>query len=209
MRKKKIATLLLVFVMALGMFTGCGTSFDASKYLQAQLDNSYKNDSSLIVEQKIDTKENAQKVYDQVLDSQVDGFFTGVSVSDDVKSRYRDIFKDMLAKADYKVGEAQKQSDGSFNVSVDYKKMKIFAPVMEDVQKAAEDMDATSATFIDDFFNAMADSLEKQLKDGVEYGDSENMTIRIEIKNKVYTMNETDINSLTQGLFDSEAVSAS
>ena len=97
MKKKRMATLLLVMVMAVGMFSGCGAKFDASKYLQAQLDNSYKNDSSLIIEQKIDTKENAEKVYEQVLDNQVDGFFTGVDVSDEVKSRYRDIFADMLA----------------------------------------------------------------------------------------------------------------
>ena len=209
MKKKRMATLLLVMVMAVGMFSGCGAKFDASKYLQAQLDNSYKNDSSLIIEQKIDTKENAEKVYEQVLDNQVDGFFTGVDVSDEVKSRYRDIFADMLAKADYTLKEAEKQSDGSYKVSVDSKKMKIFEPVMEEVTKEAESLSTDDLnTYMNDFFDLMADSLEKELKDGVEYGDAENLTVRIEIVNKVYTMNESDVNALTTSLFDSEAISA-
>ncbi len=205
---KKLAAMLLACVLAAGMFGGCGASFDASKYLQAQLDNSYKNDSTLMVEQKIDTKENGEKVYQQVLDQQVNGFFTGVEVSDDVKSRYRDIFADMLSKADYKVGEAEKQSDGSFKVSVDYKKMKIFAPVMKTIQETTKDLDTGSETFMDDFFNLMADSLEEELGKGVEFEDAKNMTVRIEIKNKLYTLNTEDTNALTAGLFDSEAVNA-
>lgn len=206
MRKNKIAALLLIFAMALGMFAGCGVSFDASKYLQAQLDNSYKNDSSLIVEQKIDTKENAEKVYEQGLDTQITAFFTGVNVSDDVKSRYREVFADMFSKADYTVGEAEKQSDGTYKVSVDCKKMKIFEPVINEVQEKGEDLDMTASTFYDDFFSLMADCLEKQLQDGVEYGDSQNITVRIEITDKKYTLNTTDINSLMQGMFDLDAV---
>lgn len=208
MKRKKIATLALVFTMALGMLAGCGNSFDASKYLQAQLDNSYKNDSTLMVEQKIDTKENGEKVYEQVLDNQVDGFFTGVDISDDLKARYRDIFADMLAKANYTVGESKKQSDGSYSVTVEYKKMKIFAPVMEEMNEKANDISTDDMSqYMEDFFTLMADIMEEKLQSGVEYEDAQNMDVKIEIVNKTYTLNETDINSLTNGLFDSEAIS--
>ena len=205
LRKKYYA---LVCAMAVLMLGGCGRPFDASKYLQAQLDNSYKNDSTLMVEQKFDTKENGQKVYEQVLDQQVEGFFAGVDASDELKERYRAIFADMLAKADYTVGESQKQSDGSYKVSVEYRKMKIFAPVVAEVEeKAAELSVADADEYIEQCFILMAEALETNLKNGVEYGDPQTLDVRIEIVNKTYTLNNEDLNALTSGLFDSEAAS--
>ena len=41
-----------VLAMAVVTLTGCA-SFDASAYLKAILDNSYKNDSTAFVEQKV------------------------------------------------------------------------------------------------------------------------------------------------------------
>ena len=53
-----------VLAMAVVTLTGCA-SFDASAYLKAILDNSYKNDSTAFVEQKVGTKEEAAELYQQ------------------------------------------------------------------------------------------------------------------------------------------------
>ena len=83
MRMKKSISLAAICMLVISMLAGCGTKFDASKYVQAQLDNSFKNDSSLIVEQKIASAEEASDVYEQGVDTVVDNFFIGVSVSDE------------------------------------------------------------------------------------------------------------------------------
>lgn len=206
---KKVTALLLICVMVIAAFTGCGTPFDASKYVQAQLDNSYKNDSSLALEQKLCTEEEASKLYEEGVDQQVDGFFLGVTVSDDLKARYRTIFADMLSKADYTVGESEKGSDNSHSVSIEYKKMKIFEPALAATMEKVEDLDATDMDqFQEDFFGLMADCLEEEINSGLEYGDAQTMTMRVEVQNKTYVLNTDDINSLTQGLFDTEAIDA-
>lgn len=206
---KKVSALLLICVMALAVLTGCGNSFDASKYVQAQLDNSYKNDSTLALEQKLCTAEEASALYEEVLDQQVDGFFYGVNVSDDLKARYRTIFADMLAKADYTVGEAEKGENNTHSVSIEYKKMKIFEPAIGTTMEKVEELDATDMDqFQEDFFALMADCLEEELAKGLEYGDAQTMTMRVEIQNKTYVLNTDDVNSLSEGLFDTEAIDA-
>ncbi len=205
MKQKKRVAILLVCAMVIGMIAGCGLGFDAGKYVQGQLDNSYKNDSTLIVEQKVGTKEEAQQVYEDGIDTVVNNFFLGISVSDDVKDRYGKIFEDMFAKADYTVKEAEKQSDGSYVVTVEYKKMKIFGPTMDAVQAQADQIDVSS---MDSYFNYMADIMEGLLSDGCEYEDAQTATVKVEISNKQYTINTTDLSNLTNNMFDVDAVSA-
>ena len=53
MKRLKTVAVMLMAVLALGLFGGCGISFDASAYIKALLDNSYKNDSAEFVAQKI------------------------------------------------------------------------------------------------------------------------------------------------------------
>lgn len=203
MRRTKKITLLAVCVMMISVFAGCGTKFDASKYVQAQMDNSYKNDSTMVVEQKYATAEEAQKVYDEEIDTLVDNFFLGVSVSDDVKSRYADIFKDMLGKAKYTVKESEKQSDGSYTVAVEYQQLKLFEPT---INKLTENADQIDISDMDGYFNLMADFMEEILGGDVEYGDAETMDLHIEIVNKTYTLNNSDLQTLNNGLFDFSAV---
>lgn len=203
MKRTKKITLLAVCVMMISVFAGCGNKFDASKYVQAQMDNSYKNDSTMVVEQKYATAEEAQKVYDEEIDTLVDNFFLGVSVSDDVKSRYADIFKDMLASAKYTVKESEKQSDGSYTVAVEYQQLKLFEPTMNKLTENADQIDISD---LDGYFNLMADYMEEILGGDIEYGDAETMDLHIEIVNKTYTLNNSDLQTLNNGLFDFSAV---
>ncbi|MCI7106987.1 MAG: hypothetical protein PUA77_01015 [Lachnospiraceae bacterium] len=204
MKKARKLVLLVACTLMIGVLAGCGAKFDASKYVQAQMDNSYKNDSSLVVELKYATEEEAQKVYEDEIDTLVDNFFLGVSVSDDVKSRYAEIFKDMLGKAKYTVNESEKQSDGSYTVAVEYQQLKLFQPTMD---KLTENADKIDVSDLDGYFNMMADYMEEILAGDIEYGEAQKMDVHIEIVNKTYTLNNTDLQTLNNGLFDFSAVS--
>lgn len=203
MKQKKRVALLAVCALIMSVLVGCGNQFDASKYVQAQMDNSYKNDSSLVVEEGYATKEEADQVYEEEIDTLVDNFFYGVTVSEDVEARYNELFRKMLAQADYTVGEAEKQSDGSYVVKVEYKKMKVFEPSMNKLQENAEQL---ADAEVDEYFEAFADYMEEAIDGGLEYGDAQTIDLRIQIVNKTYTLNTTDIETLNNGLFDYEAV---
>ena len=69
-----------VLAMAVVTLTGCA-SFDASAYLKAILDNSYKNDSTAFVEQKVGTKEEAAELYQQGIDANMNQL-TGYTMDD-------------------------------------------------------------------------------------------------------------------------------
>lgn len=204
---KKVTAWIVVCAMAVFMLAGCGNSFDAGKYVQAQLDNSYKNDSTLALEQKLCTAEEAAALYEEGLDRQVDDFFLGLDVSDELEARYRTIFADLFAKADYTVGESEKGSDNTYSVSIAYKKMKIFEPSITAAMERVEELDVTDmAQFQEDFFGLIADCMEQELSAGVAYDDAQAMTMRVEVKDQTYVLNTDDINDLMRGLFDADAI---
>ena len=206
MKTMKKVALMLCAVLAIGMMAGCG-SFDASAYVKAVLDNSYKNDSTGYVDQKIATKEEAEEIYNQGLDQEMDAFISGagISVSDEIKADFRQLFADLYAATDYTVGESEKQDDGSYKVTVEYKKLKVFAPAYEAYMKELESVDTSSfeneQELYDKVFTVLSDCLKAELANP-QYGDTETTTITVSLKDKLYTPNETDLYNLEQALFD-------
>ena len=81
---KKVA-LLMLSVLTLGLFAGCGKGFDASAYVKALLDNSYKNDSTAFVEMKIGSAEEASSLDEEGLDAEMQGVLAGVSMSEEAR----------------------------------------------------------------------------------------------------------------------------
>ena len=85
MKKMKKMSILLAAVVAATMLVGCG-SFDASGYMKALLDNSYKNDSTAFVDQKVGTAEQAKELYDLGIETELNSLISGVTISDELKN---------------------------------------------------------------------------------------------------------------------------
>lgn len=215
-RMRKVA-LLLVAALAAAVLGGCGGSFDASAYVKALMDNSYKGDSSAFLEEEVGTKEQAEKLYEEGIDTEMSGITTGVQLSDELKSEFRDVLKDVFKNVKYTVGDATKKDD-SYEVEVKYQKMNIFAPAMETftadseayvadmTQKAANGEDTPSEEEINEQVYTMLKDAIKGAIGSVTYDDEETTTVRIELKDKVWTPNEDDLYNLELLLFDSDAV---
>ena len=60
--------------------------FDASAYLKAVLDNSYKNDSTGFVELEVGTAEESAEVYQEGLTEIVDSYLYGLDATDEQKA---------------------------------------------------------------------------------------------------------------------------
>ena len=140
MKRLKTVAVMLVAVLALGLFGGCGISFDASAYIKALLDNSYKNDSAEFVAQKVGSAEEASTLYEQGIESELTALLAGNTVSDELKDEYRQVLKDIFKAVKYTVGDAEKQDDGSYIVTVNYEQMQIFGAAMDSYMTKVEDM---------------------------------------------------------------------
>ncbi len=95
---KKLSTILACLLMV-SLLGGCGSKFDASGYVKALLDNSYKNDSTQFVSMKIGTADEAAKLYEEGLDSEVSAMVSsmGYSVTDEQEQAIREVFAKILA----------------------------------------------------------------------------------------------------------------
>ena len=206
---KKCVAILLVAVTAL---TGCA-SFDASAYLKALLDNSYKNDSTGFVAQKIGTKEEAAEMYQQGLGANMNQL-ADYDMDDATKADMEKLFADIYAAADYTVGEAEKDGD-DYVVTVTYRPMKLFTEATEVYYAAIEEKTAEltqrimngeevsdgeiEKMAIDLYISTFRDQLAK-----VEYGEEATMDIRIELSDNVYAPNETDLGNFESAVLGIE-----
>ena len=190
--------------------SGCTSDKTVKNYLQALLDTSYKNDATIFVDMKLGTAEEAKALYDRGIDTGVGVFCSKLGVSDTYRESFRQVYMDMLAKVRYTVDTAEKQSDGSYVVTVTYEKMNIFQPALERHQEAV-------AAMADAWKNAEEPPTEEELEESVflefknsmetvlaelQYDEAATMTVRIELIENVYTPNTDDIAELEKALFD-------
>ncbi|NCB93148.1 MAG: hypothetical protein EOM40_11435 [Clostridia bacterium] len=211
-KMKKVITLLLSTVMLVMAFAGCGTAFNASEYLKAILDNSYKHDSTAFLEQKIGSKEEAEQLFQDGIDSNMDAMLASFEMSEELKPEFEDLFAQIYAKADYTVGEAAKQEDDSYIVSVTYKPMNLFEDATASFQEEVNNLTNTysekaangeeipdDAALQEEIIVLYKDCILNTLSE-VTYGEEASMDIRIELNDKVYTPNTDDLASLENAL---------
>jgi len=213
---KKIA-LVLSCIMMMGLLGGCGEKFDASAYLKALLDNSYKNDATAIVEMEIATAEEAAALYEEGLQGELDMMLTTAGITEDQIPGIRDIMADMLAGAKYTVGEAVEQEDGSFVVTVTYETMNVFGPTTEKYLADVETMvtewteamlageeAASEEEMTAKVYEMFGTTLQEVLANPT-YAEPQETTVRIEIVDNMYQPNEEDLYNLEYLLYDSDA----
>ena len=173
--------------------------FNASLYLMALLDNSYKNDSTLLVLTGIATAEEAAELYKQGLDAEVAGMESMLSAEG--KEEYRKLFADLFAGVKYTVGEAERQADGSYVVTVYYEQMNVVEPAMEayisavyeyvDILAAGRELPSEDE-MTEWLAMALKYCLEESLKN-VTYGEPQATTVRISLDDNGWMPNSYDV----------------
>lgn len=215
-------SLLLVSLLAVTMLAACG-SFDASGYIKALLDNSYKNDPTAFVEQKVGNEEQAKELYDLGIETIVKSLTSGggTAVSEDLKKEFTTVVQDVYKNVKYTVGEAQKQEDDSYVVEVKYQKMKVFAAAMEKFQEGQQEYTDELSELLqnggskpsDDEIKAQVYTLLKdaikEAAQNVEYEDEASTTVRVELNDRVYSPNQEDVEALGNALLDLEEAAGS
>lgn len=223
MRKAKMAAILLAAVLAAVLLGGCGRPFDASGYVKALLDNSYKGDSAEFVAQKVGTQKQAEELYRQGIDAEMKSLTSQADVSEELEGEFREVLQEIFKNVKYTVGEAAKK-DNSFEVEVKYQKMNIFSEAMknfeatsqayvnemaeqaEQADQAKDDAESSSQEkMMEEVFRLLKDAL-KDAMGKVTYADEASTVIRVELKDNVWAPNEKDVQNLEKLLFDMEVL---
>ncbi len=214
MKKLKMMVLILMSAFFLISLSGCGTTFDASGYLNALLDNSYKNDSTAFVQMKIGSAEEATVLYEQGLDAEVAamGLSSDRGITEEEIATSREVFAKMLAGVRYTVGDAVLQENNDYLVTVTYEQMNIYAPTMELYLKKLTELNTeweanppTEAEQAKEILMTAITCMDEALA-LVTYDEPATTTVRVALKNNVYYPNEEDLLNLEMILFDTDAM---
>ena len=216
---KHAKKIFLPLLAALAVLTnGCGSQFDPCNYVKALLDNSYKNDSTAFVEQEVGTKEQAEELYEEGIQNEINSLLSGAAISDGLKEEFSSVIKDIFKSVKYTVGESTKGENGSYEVAVTYQKMNIFLPAMESYmadltayteemnQKAENGEEVPSQDEItEQAYTYLKDALKNALGN-VTYEEETSITMHVELSGNMYSVNENDLKDMELALFDLEAL---
>ena len=205
--RKRNVSLAMVVVMSLTMLAGCGMKPDDAKaYVQATLDAGYKADFDEYAKITDSTKEDAQKLFDNNIDTVTNSLGFGVlGATEETTEKYRELLKEIFAKAKYTVGDV-KEKDGGFEVVVNAEPMQIFSGVQDELVTKLQEKVAKSGQPKEEEINQLAidmlyDLLTEKLA-SVTYGEPQSVTVHVtKDSNNVWNITESDLQAVDAALF--------
>ena len=145
MKHLKKGILAFVLILATVVLAGCGGGMseeEAKDYVQATLDANYKGEVDALVEHTDATKEEAEKMYQQNIESGLQNMgLDELGFTEEQVQLFEQIAVDLMKQAKYSVGEV-KESDDSFEVYVKAEPFTGFDNLVEDME--AKTMDKLS-----------------------------------------------------------------
>lgn len=205
--RKRNVLLTMAVVMVLTMLAGCGMKPDDAKaYVQATLDAGYKADFDEYAKITDSTKEEAQKLFDNNIDTVTNSLrFSALGATEETTEKYRELLKEIFAKAKYTVGEA-KEKEGGFEVEVKAEPMQIFSGVQDELVTKLQEEVAKSGQPKEDEINQLAidmlyDLLNEKLA-SVTYGEPQSITVHVtKDSSNVWNITESDLQAVDAALF--------
>lgn len=213
-KSKKILTMLMCALLAVAVLSGCGNSFDHSAYLKALMDNSYKNDPSGMVAQKVCSEEEANALFDEEIQAEIDALelMFGITFDEELRAGYEETFKKLYASTKYTVGEAEKVNNTTYKVTVNYEQLQVYSSASQAWLEAVAEMTETIQEDLsdDEKFKLMAGSLKDELDKALAnptYAEEASTTVTISVVDNAWAPDENDITKLNSLLFDVDAAS--
>lgn len=209
---KKMRNRLIVTLVALAMVftTACGSSFDASGYVNSFMDMITKGDVTQYAQLTKQSEEDAGKDYQELLDAMKDAF-DQEGVTEETKQKVVDVYVEVLKKAKYEVHEAKKTDEG-YEVTVDIEPITgLYEGLMDEItgemDAAMESGELTLDNLYEWIYNKMADKMATRV-DSLSYGEKQSVTIAIVKGENGYEIKEQDAISekIGQLLIDQSAI---
>lgn len=213
--------LVIVTVLALGLFAGCGpakpTADDATKYVQAVLDVLCTGDYDHSVELADVEEGKESELRDSLIKEFLDDFASEQGLSDDVKADFQKFMTSAFEKAKYTVGEATATDDGGFDVTVSVEPLAAFNGVADKLQsaideKATQDPDSLlsmSEEELNNYIIKLAVGIMNENLENPKYDDPVDVTLHyglIDEENNIYGCTEEEGKKVGEKLFSLEGL---
>lgn len=210
--KKHVLLPVLLLVAIVFSLAGCGQKFDASRYVKGCLDASTKGILEDYVAMTNSTEEEAKKEYEERMEAEVNSMTGTFNMSDEMKEKYRALYKDLYSKYKYEVGEATEGDNKSFTVPVTTYRLNVFKATLEETQKQLEEKmkkkkSPSTEETLQMYVEVLADVLTEKLQNP-EYGEAETITVTLTLNSssKVYEMSDSDITKVFDALSDVDSM---
>lgn len=210
MKKKFLAVLLIVVVTVL---CGCGMSGeDAKSYAQSVLDASYKGE----FKEYIDWTKSSEKEAEEMYESNIDAIMKAAGVADlglseELTDNYRSLFKDMLKKAKYELGDAKEADGDAYTIDVTVEPFLAFEGLENEVttqvqEILAGDSEIPSEEEINELlFQKMYEIMSEKVANPT-YGEATTVTIHIQPDSDgIYYIPQEDRKILDDTLFPGDS----
>ena len=199
----RLGALLLALAMTFAL-AGCGGSepFDAAGYVDASMKLVTTGDSKALEAYKGDAVVETTEDYDAELEDMVKSVTGSMELSDSNLTLVKDLVKELLGSASYKVGEATEQDDGSFEVPLTIKPLQL--NIADAVTKWIQTLDADKISDMDaldgEIFQMMKDAVAKK-----EYGAEKSYTLTV-AKNDdgLYDVTGDGLDTIGEDLFTTD-----
>ena len=198
----RLGALLLALAMTFAL-ASCGSkTFDASGYVDASMKLVTTGDAKALEAYKGQAVVTTAEDYDKELQDMVESITGSMELSDSNLTLVKDLVKELLGSASYKVGEATEQDDGSFEVPLTIKPLQL--NIADAVTKWIQTLDADKINDMDalygEIFQMMKDAVAKK-----EYGAEKSYTLTV-AKNDdgLYDVTGDGLDTIGEDLFTTD-----
>lgn len=205
---KIIACILSVVILT----AGCGSFFNASAYVQASLDASYKGDFSRYKRLVNITEDQMQADYESGYQSEVDVFaqlFGVKTMTDNSRDKLTNLYKTLYQNVSYQVGESKNDKDG-FAVEVKIKPITVFKDNLAGIDAAVQQfneqnlagayVNLTTEQFEDTYVQTILNVINPSLEN-LPYGDEKTLTLNLyKAENRAYYIDENNLSSMKKAV---------
>lgn len=206
--KKALVTGLVAVMMVVNL-AGCG-KFDAAAYVESCLDLLTKGETEQYMKMTGRSKEQAESDYESNIDAmmtEMDQF----NLSDELSNSFRQLFKDVYAKAKYTVKDAEKMDgqDGYY-VTVEIEQMTgLFNGIQEELMTELtewansfdEDTYPTEDEMYEQMYQMMYDLMSARV-DSITYNDPQEVVVEVIGEDNVYSISDGSMTELDEALLD-------
>lgn len=204
---KKSAALILIFIIVISVIAGCGMNEkDAKAYVLATLDANYKGNFKEYIKITDSTEKEAKEMYKNNMDTVMSSFVADDSVTEDMSEKYKELFQEIYAKANYTIGKVEKTGEG-FDVEVKTAQFQIFDGVEDElventkkeVKKSKEQLSEEEIDTI--AYETLYELLAEKVKNPV-YENEQSLTVKV-IKDSdgVWMIPEGNLIEIDKALF--------
>lgn len=208
---KRLSALLLALTMALAL-AACGDkTFDAAGYVDANMKLVTTGDGSALEAFTKEASTEMESEYQEELEDMVKEMVGEADLPESLNQEFIDLIKQIMANTSYTTGEAKENDDGSFDVSLTVKPLKL--NIADSLAKWVSGLDYTKYDLNDmdaiyeDVFKEVA-KMMKEAADKKEYDAEKEYTVHVAKNDEgLYeadedTLTEIGANMITTDLTD-------